>query len=110
MTTTHHALLIALVYSLSMAFPSAAAERQMMPPRVPSDKLTEARALKSPLPDSTETVERGKALYEGRARVSIATGPAAEATGWRRSDWIPRLATFTITGSGATPPKESSSG
>ncbi|MEX5216104.1 MAG: c-type cytochrome [Nitrospiraceae bacterium] len=38
----------------------------MMQPRVPADKLAEARALASPLSDSAEVVERGKALYEGK--------------------------------------------
>ena len=43
-----------------------AAERHMMQPRVPADKLAEARALVSPLPDSAETVEKGKMLYNGK--------------------------------------------
>lgn len=33
--------------------------QQMMMPRVPADKLAEAKALKSPLPASPETVEKG---------------------------------------------------
>lgn len=44
----------------------SAAERHMMQPRVPADKLAEARALVSPLPDSAEIVEKGKALYNGK--------------------------------------------
>ncbi|MCS6897244.1 MAG: c-type cytochrome, partial [Nitrospira sp.] len=44
----------------------AVAERHMMQPRVPSDKLAEARALKNPLPFSPKTVERGKAIYHGK--------------------------------------------
>lgn len=44
----------------------ASAERHMMQPRVPADKLAEARALKSPLPDSLEIVEKGKAIFEGK--------------------------------------------
>ena len=43
-----------------------AAERPMMQPRVPADKLAEARALASPLPDSPEIVEKGKSLYNGK--------------------------------------------
>lgn len=43
-----------------------AAERHMMQPRVPADKLAEARGLTSPLPDSREIVDKGKALYEGK--------------------------------------------
>lgn len=38
----------------------------MMQPRVPADKLAEARALTSPLPESDEVVERGKTLYHGK--------------------------------------------
>jgi mono/diheme cytochrome c family protein len=43
-----------------------AAEQPMMQPRVPADKLAEARALVSPFPDSLEMLEKGKALYEGK--------------------------------------------
>lgn len=43
-----------------------AEERPMMQPRVPADKLSEARALTSPLPNSPETVEKGKRLYNGK--------------------------------------------
>jgi mono/diheme cytochrome c family protein len=38
----------------------------MMQPRVPADKLAEARALTNPLPDSQEIIEKGKALYHGK--------------------------------------------
>ncbi|MEW6248132.1 MAG: c-type cytochrome [Nitrospirota bacterium] len=61
-----------------------AAERSMMQPRVFPDELAEARALKSPLPDSTEVVENGKALYEGKGtcvnchgKDGMGNGPAA---------------------------------
>jgi mono/diheme cytochrome c family protein len=52
--------------AVSCAVPAWAAERHMMQPRVPADKLAEARALKSPLPSSPEIVEKGKALYDGK--------------------------------------------
>lgn len=42
------------------------AESHMMQPRVPADKLAEARALTSPLPDAADVVEKGKALYLGK--------------------------------------------
>ena len=42
------------------------AEPHMMQPRVPADKLAEARALISPLPDSPEMIEKGKTLYNGK--------------------------------------------
>lgn len=55
-----------IVVILSCAIPAGAAERHMMQPLVSADKLAEARALTSPLPDSPETVAQGKALYNGR--------------------------------------------
>lgn len=45
---------------------SGAAEQHMMQPRVPADKLAEARALTSPFSDSPEMLAKGKALYEGK--------------------------------------------
>lgn len=45
---------------------ASAEERHLMLPRVPADKLADARALVSPLPGSPEIVEKGKALYNGK--------------------------------------------
>ena len=53
--------LVVLVWSAALA-----AERQMMQPRVPEDKLAEARAMENPLPVSAEVLEKGKALYHGK--------------------------------------------
>ena len=44
----------------------SAAERQIRQSRVPADKLEEARALASPLPDSPEVATKGKEIYEGK--------------------------------------------
>jgi mono/diheme cytochrome c family protein len=41
-------------------------QQRMMMPRVPADKMDEARALKNPLSDSPEVREQGKSLYEGK--------------------------------------------
>jgi mono/diheme cytochrome c family protein len=45
---------------------AASAEQHMMQPRVPAEKLAEARALTNPLADSPETRAKGKALYDGK--------------------------------------------
>ena len=55
-----------LAVVVCLAIPAAAAERHMMQPPVPADKLPEARALTSPLPGSPKIVEQGKALYNGK--------------------------------------------
>ena len=44
----------------------SAAERQIRQSRVPADKLEEARALRSPLPDSSDVATKGKEIYEGK--------------------------------------------
>ena len=61
----------ALMLSLAIGVPIVSAQQQhghqrMMMPRVPADKLEEARALTSPLPQSPDIVEQGKAIYEGK--------------------------------------------
>lgn len=55
-----------IVVVVCLTIPAGAAERHMMPPRVPVEKLAEARAFTSPFPDSPEMVEKGKALYNGK--------------------------------------------
>lgn len=52
--------------TIALAGSAAAAERHMMQPVVPADKLAEARALKSPFPDSPQVVDKGKAIYDGK--------------------------------------------
>jgi mono/diheme cytochrome c family protein len=62
-----HILVLAVVVAAAWRGSDlGAAERHMMQPRVPSDKLEEARALASPLSDSAEAIAQGKALYEGK--------------------------------------------
>ena len=62
-TTSMFPLIVAVI---SLAIPAGAAERHMMQPRVPADKLAAARALTSPLPNSPEILAQGKALYNGK--------------------------------------------
>jgi mono/diheme cytochrome c family protein len=61
---------IGLMLSLFIGGPMVSAQQQghqrMMMPRVPADKLEEARALTSPLAPSPDIVEQGKAIYEGK--------------------------------------------
>ncbi|WHZ23811.1 MAG: hypothetical protein OJF47_002923 [Nitrospira sp.] len=58
-----------------------AAERHMMQPRVPEDKLTEARAMRSPLPDSADVLEMGKALYHGKGTCVTCHGATGRGDG-----------------------------
>ena len=55
-----------MVATMCCAVPAGAAERHMMQPIVPADKLAEARALRSPLSNAPEVIEQGKAVYNGK--------------------------------------------
>lgn len=71
-------LLVAVVL---FAMPADAAQRHMMQPRVPADKLAEARALRSPLPNSAEVIELGKALYNGKGTCFTCHGTGGDGRG-----------------------------
>ena len=57
------------------------AERQVTVPRVPADKLTEARALTNPTPASPESVQQGEALYRGKGTCVNCHGPTGVGNG-----------------------------
>ena len=57
---------VLFVVTVMLTSSANAAEQHMMQPRVPADKLAEARALKSPLAASPEIIEKGKGLYNGK--------------------------------------------
>jgi mono/diheme cytochrome c family protein len=60
-------LMLSLVIGMPMVFAQQQhGNQRMMMPRVPADKLDEARALTSPLSQSPAIVEQGKAIYEGK--------------------------------------------
>lgn len=63
MKTNLFTLMVAVI---CCAIPAGAAERHMMQPIVPADKLAEARALRSPLSNAPEVIEQGKAVYNGK--------------------------------------------
>ena len=70
-----------LAVVVCLAIPAAAAERHMMQPPVPVDKLAEARALTSPLPGSPKIVEQGKALYNGKGACFNCHGKGGDGNG-----------------------------
>lgn len=61
-----HVFLLCCFLAAGWASWSEAAERHMMQPRVPADRLAEARALRSPVPNSPEMVKKGKEIYDGK--------------------------------------------
>jgi mono/diheme cytochrome c family protein len=70
-----------LVTVVSFAIHAGAAERHMMQPLVPADKLAEARALTSPMPKSPESVALGKAIYDGKGACFNCHGKEGDGNG-----------------------------
>ena len=59
-------LILALIVGVPVVFAQQHGHQRMMMPRVPADKLEEARSLTSPLAHSPDIVEQGKTIYEGK--------------------------------------------
>jgi mono/diheme cytochrome c family protein len=53
--------------AMSAATPLWAADEAVLRPRVPSDQIEEAKTWMNPLPMTEETIEKGKALFHGKA-------------------------------------------
>ncbi len=61
-------LFVFVALPILLAFCRAwAADADVLRPRVPPDQMEAARAVASPLPRTPENVEKGKALYHGKA-------------------------------------------
>jgi mono/diheme cytochrome c family protein len=62
-------LLFALTACLVFLYGTAAwaADAQVLQPRVPSDQIDAARSVENPLQPTSELLEKGKALFEGKA-------------------------------------------
>ena len=71
---------VAQMFMLTMAIvglgtnPLLSAGPEVLQPRVPPDQLQEAKALQNPFATTKEFVEKGKALYEGKAFCSACHG------------------------------------
>jgi len=74
-------MLILLVAVASLGTPALAADRHIMQPRVPVDKLPEARGLKSPLANSPQVIEQGKTVYHGKGTCFTCHGPDGDGNG-----------------------------
>lgn len=70
-----------LVMVMATSNPAGAAERHMMQPRVPADKLADARALTSPLSNSPQVIEQGKAIYHGKGTCFTCHGAGGDGKG-----------------------------
>ena len=52
---------------LLLGSPTGAADPEVLRPRVPADQIESVRQVTNPLPDTSDIVERGKKLFEGKA-------------------------------------------
>jgi len=61
-----------------------AAEEKALRPRVPSDQIVAARAVKNPLKPTPELLDKGKTLYEGTAHCKACHGGDGKGPSGRR--------------------------
>ncbi len=83
-----------LAVALLWAIPTEAAERHMMQPRVPADKLAEARALKNPLSNAPEVIEQGKTVYNGKGTCFTCHGAEGDGKGTAAANLKPAPRNF----------------
>lgn len=72
-----------MLVGLYGAFPSAAdaAEKDITVPRVPSDQIQAAKAMKNPLPSTPENIAKGKTIYEGNGLCGTCHGAGGKGDG-----------------------------
>jgi len=88
-------LAVAAVLTLLGAAPAAAAERDPMALRVPSDKLQELRAVENPVPDTPEMVAEGEAVFRGVGSCNVCHGETGNGQGIGASGLDPSPRDFT---------------
>lgn len=64
---THRPLSLVIVLALLVLPAAWGADPQVLRPRVPADQLAAARTVTNPLQSTTERLEKGRALYHGKA-------------------------------------------
>jgi mono/diheme cytochrome c family protein len=74
-------LILLLFIGSPLVYAQQHGQQRMMMPRVPADKMEEARAMTSPLPQSSEIVEQGKAIYEGKGTCANCHGTSGRGDG-----------------------------
>lgn len=74
-------LILLLFIGSPLVYAQQHGQQRMMMPRVPADKMEEARAMTSPLPQSPEIVEQGKAIYEGKGTCANCHGTSGRGDG-----------------------------
>lgn len=81
-----------------LMLPAFGAGQHMMQPRVPTDKLDEARALHNPLTATPEIFGKGKAIYEGKGTCFNCHGMSGKGNGPGAANLNPPPRVFTSHG------------
>lgn len=79
----HRRRSLRLLLLLVLACPrlAAAADAEVLRPRVPADQLAAARALQNPLPPTEQNLRAGDALFHGKAFCASCHGPDGKGLG-----------------------------
>ena len=88
-----------ILFILCMSFAAVvySADNHALDPRVPANKMAEAKALKRPMPQSEATIAMGKAIFKGKGVCINCHGETGKGNGPLANSFNPRPRDFTDT-------------
>lgn len=77
------------------AWSALAAEKDPCAPRVPAGELAQFKGMKPPVPETPETIQKGKEIYNGKGTCFNCHGPDGKGTGPLAGSLDPSPRNFT---------------
>jgi hypothetical protein len=89
------ATFIFMIVLSATAWSAIAAEKEPCAPRVPAGELAQFKGLKPPVPETPETIQKGKEIYNGKGACAGCHGPAGKGDGMLAASLNPSPRNFT---------------
>ncbi len=89
------ATLTVIAVLLMTAWSALAAEKDPCAPRVPAGEMAQFRAMKPPVPETPETIQKGKEIYNGKGSCFGCHGNDGKGTGPLAASLHPSPRNFT---------------
>lgn len=89
------ATFIFMIVLSTTAWSANAAEKDPCAPRVPAGELAQFKGMKPPVPETPETIQKGKEIYNGKGACAGCHGPAGKGDGQLAASLNPSPRNFT---------------
>jgi len=89
------ATFIFMIVLSATAWSAMAAEKDPCAPRVPAGELAQFKGLKPPVPETPETIQKGKEIFNGKGACVGCHGPAGKGDGQLAASLNPSPRNFT---------------